>query len=216
MLVSGGTFTATATTLLGLVQQAYDVVTEQILGDSGWIASDRFDISAKVTESTRTFTKHDQRQMLRTLLSERFHLKVRVEQRLMNTYSLRVDRGGPKLKLFTAEMPSVNRPTPPGAVRLMVITTSNLAKGLTKFAGRIVVDDTGLDGDYDCSLVFTPEFGLPKDGRVLGEQSLISPAPDDRISIFTAVREQLGLVLISAKQNVPVVIIEDARRPSID
>jgi len=47
----GGAFTATAATLLALVRQAYDVEDVQITGARGWMASDRFDVSAKLTDA---------------------------------------------------------------------------------------------------------------------------------------------------------------------
>jgi len=213
---AGGTFSATAATLLALIREAYDVVDEQISGARGWMVSDRFDISAKVTETQRSFTREQGRQMLRTLLIQRFQLKVHTEQQMASTYALRVDNSGSKIKPWGGEEPTSVVARPPGTVLLKVLTTAALAKALTGFVGRLVVDETRLDGEYSITLAFTPEFGISKGFQVSGEQPNPPPASLDSISVFTAVRDQLGLTLTNRKGNVETIVIDDARKPSID
>jgi uncharacterized protein (TIGR03435 family) len=60
--------------------------------------------------------------------------------------------------------------------------------------GRVIVDRTGLTGVYDMDLEWTPA--------------------SDELSIFTALREQLGLKLESSRGPVPMLVIDRAEKPS--
>ena len=62
--------------------------------------------------------------------------------------------------------------------------------------GRPVLDRTGLQGLFDVVLEWTP-----------------TPDAADGVSIFTAVREQLGLRLDNGRTTLDVVVIERAERP---
>lgn len=97
-------------------------------------------------------------------------------------------------------------------------TTSFLADVLTQQLGRPVVDDTGLKGRYDLTLRWTPAEnqklllmratgGNPGIGKV----ATVEPSGP---SIYTAVREQLGLKLKAEKAPVDVLVIERINRPS--
>ena len=71
---------------------------------------------------------------------------------------------------------------------------------------RRVVDETGLAGYLDIDLTWDPTFELPPDQRV----------PSDSPSIFTALREQLGLRLEPTKMRVPVLVIDSVALPAED
>jgi uncharacterized protein (TIGR03435 family) len=77
---------------------------------------------------------------------------------------------------------------------------STLAEVLGGPAGRTVLDKTGLSGSFDIELKWrsAPE----------------TVAGDDRVGIFTAVQEQLGLRLVSAEARLDVLVIENIERPS--
>jgi uncharacterized protein (TIGR03435 family) len=94
------------------------------------------------------------------------------------------------------------------------VTMSRLAATLSVFAGRIVVDRTGLDGAYDFDLAWTPERISPE-GPPPGVAPLPPPDPNGP-SLFTAVSEQLGLKLVSARGPVEVLVIDRAERPTAD
>jgi bla regulator protein blaR1 len=92
---------------------------------------------------------------------------------------------------------------------------ARLAAVLSQFAGRLVVDRTAIAGPHDFDLTWTPEQfrGRPP---APGEQTpLVNGAPVDANgpSLFTAVQEQLGLKLESAKAPVEVLVVERAERP---
>ena len=77
---------------------------------------------------------------------------------------------------------------------------------LSAFVNRPVIDGTGLTGNFDLDLSYTPEsqargaIGVPSDGP----------------SIFTALQEQLGLKLDSQRGPVDVFIIDRAEQPAPD
>jgi uncharacterized protein (TIGR03435 family) len=211
----GGAFTATAATLLALVRQAYDVEDVQITGARGWMASDRFDVSAKLTDARPGISEQDTRGMLRALLDERFQLKAHRDPKEMTVYVLSVDVTGPKLKPWTGVMarPDVVG-APRGTITLNTTTIDGLAKALTGFMGRPVVDETGMTGRYAIALAFTPELGLAAGGNVYGVPPSAPPGSLDGISVFSALREQLGLRMDSQKRNVEMVVIDSAQKPS--
>ena len=74
---------------------------------------------------------------------------------------------------------------------------------------RPVLDRTGLTGTYDVDLVFAPAQTGP---GVAG--AALAVAPEDALSIFTAVEEQLGLKLESRREPVDVVVIDSVERPT--
>jgi uncharacterized protein (TIGR03435 family) len=112
----------------------------------------------------------------------------------MSAYALKVDTGGSKLA-----------PAKEGQARMQIgnlhapsMTLDSLCQILEFDAGRPVVDQTGLTGPYAIDLRWAR--GTDADTTLP--------------SLFTAVREQLGLRLESAKLPVKVFVIDDAQRPS--
>ena len=88
---------------------------------------------------------------------------------------------------------------------------------LSQFTGRPVTDKTGLTGFYDFNLKWTPDpgagagpFGPPPPGA---PPPVVDP---DAPNLYTAVQEQLGLKLDSAKGPVDVVVIDRIERPALD
>ena len=98
-----GRFTATNVTLKSLVMQAY-VLKDYQLQCPGWMESERYDIVAKVPDST---PKEQVNAMLQNLLLERFKMTVHREQRDLPAYTLTVAKSGPKMKEF---VPDPNTP----------------------------------------------------------------------------------------------------------
>ena len=60
-----------------------------------WIATDRYDIAAKVPEGT---TKEQARQMLQNLLVDRFHLAFHMQTKAVEGYALTLAPGGSKMQ----------------------------------------------------------------------------------------------------------------------
>ena len=84
---------------------------------------------------------------------------------------------------------------------------------------RIVVDKTGIAGKFDFRLEFTPDDTtaglneLRRGGEPVFPQPTASDPPGGP-SIFTAIQEQLGLKLESAKGSREFVVIERAEKPT--
>jgi bla regulator protein BlaR1 len=227
-----------------LLRNAFDLSSDRILNQPEWVKSSRFDMAAKVAPEDAPKLKDLDFQhrwaMLVPVLQDRFGLKFHHETKEMEVYTLVVAKGGPRLKEATPEEladtappPPPDRPGAPPALRkgqmmmrgspqgmtleTRAATMTTLVRMLSQQIGSTVVDKTGLTGNYDYTLSFSPEQGngmmplakgpAPPDG---GEQSQDPPAP----SIFTAVQEQLGLKLVAQKEKVDVVVIDHIQQPS--
>ena len=79
-------------------------------------------------------------------------------------------------------------------------TMTRLADYLSNQAGRPVIDDTGMKGEYDFRVEWAPD---EKPGS-------------SRPSIFAALQEQLGLKLEAERGPVEVVVIDHVERPTED
>jgi uncharacterized protein (TIGR03435 family) len=90
---------------------------------------------------------------------------------------------------------------------------TNLARSLAAQVGRPVVEQTGLTGNYDYNLEWTP--GMPT-AVPSSDATAAAALPDDGVSLFTALQEQLGLKLESSRGDVEVLVIDHVERPTED
>src|SRR6185312_10232793 len=97
-----GNFTAQNSTLKSMMQFAYDVRAFQILGGPPWIDRDAFDIVAK--PKARVTNGKRNREMVQSLLVERFKLKFHRETKELPIYLLVVAKSGPKLKASSSPL----------------------------------------------------------------------------------------------------------------
>jgi uncharacterized protein (TIGR03435 family) len=89
------------------------------------------------------------------------------------------------------------------------VTMDGLATALRISSGRVVVDKTGLPGSYRIRMEF--------DSRPPRLGPDVAPPADTAAaipSVFTAVREQLGLKLESSKTVRDTLIIDRLERPT--
>jgi len=86
---------------------------------------------------------------------------------------------------------------------------SELAVVLSRIVQRVVIDQTGLTGTFDLDLNWTPDRTPPN-----APAGVSADADRDAPSIFTALKEQLGLKLESAKRPVEVLVIDHVERPT--
>jgi uncharacterized protein (TIGR03435 family) len=93
------------------------------------------------------------------------------------------------------------------------VTIVDLAKALTRlrYIDRIVVDDTGLAGEYQFSLA--PLVDISVGGQLLDAGSQLDAAAVEA-RLFSALREQLGLKLVPTNGPVTVMHIREIERPS--
>jgi uncharacterized protein (TIGR03435 family) len=80
---------------------------------------------------------------------------------------------------------------------------------LYRYTGRLVLDRTGLSGIYTISLNFTLE-----DSRSAVPGTETTSTVDGGLSVFTALKEQLGLELKSSKGPVSVLVVDNIDRPT--
>jgi len=201
--VHGRTVTGTACALRDLIEYAYGVRSEQISGQPSWALSEHYDLDAK-SEGEGTLTTAQSRQMVQTLLADRFQLKVHRETQEVSIYALVVGKSGPK---FQASAPdatggySVRAGEKGIHMEAKRGSMEQLARQLSGAAGRPVVDKTGLTGTY----VYTLDW-FPADR---------TPPPDlDAPDMFAALQEQLGLKLESTKGPIEKLVIDHVEKPS--
>ena len=178
----GGRLVGSGVTLKMLIYQAYDVQPFQVAGGPDWANTERWDIEAKA-EGVDQLTPDQLRPMLRALIEERFQLKVRKETKEMPVYALTVAKNGPKLAPSSANSavtqdrgfgPDPSRQTQqkgaqvqratrgamrmsPGQLDARDAKVEMLLRVLGQATGRPVIDKTGLTGEYDFKLTWTPD-----------------------------------------------------------
>jgi len=220
-----------------LVRLAYQLQDNQLVGGPKWLFEDRFDVVGTGTAADRDGPMSDK---LKSLLADRFKLVVHMETREQPIYALVLARRdgklGEKITPSTVDCtPPANGRDParfappapgvrprcgfmigPGRINVGGQTMASFAQTLSRFAGGIVVDKTGLTGAYDVELTYAPDPGISPTGRDLPPQPGAAPpvANSDAPSIFTAVQEQLGLRLDSTKGPVDVLVIDSAEKPT--
>ncbi len=206
----GEHYMARNVTLLDVVKFAYQLSPQQVVGMPGWATQDRYEIAAVMQPEGKPST--DQvRTMLKKLMVERFKLAVHTEQRMMPTFVLTVDKGGPKMKAGDGiHSGDVVHETATG-IELNVRGTT--AAGYCGYLQQVVlnrpvVDQTGLSGKYDFDVTFMPDetmFGgrmrQPTEGTVTAA------------SLYTALAE-IGLKLTPEKTATDVVVIDQAEKPT--
>jgi len=204
--ISGPKVTIVAYGLEGLIMDAYQLTeSSQISGGPPWMSADsvRFDIAA-IAPGEGVSSNESVRLMLRTLLADRFQLKVHRVTQERPVYALVVAKNGPKLK---TSAPGEESSVTAGGAKTAQITMANvtaerLAIQLSSGLDRPVVDKTGLKGHYDVKLNWIPEFAGPP------------PPGSDGVNIFTAVQEQLGLKLEPQKASIEILVIDHVEKPS--
>ena len=123
--------------------------------------------------------------------------------------------GGPGRGVAPAlgERPTCGMMIGPGQVTAGGMPIRQLAQMLSQLTQRIVEDRTGLAGNFDIDLTFTPER-MPQGAPPPGVQ--LPPIDPNGPSVFTAVQEQLGLKLESERGPVEVLVIDHVERPTPD
>ena len=202
ILLDGG-IVARNTNIEVMIANAFELRSFQILGAPDWVKFERYDVEARtdggerVNPGQRRMILH--RAMVRSLLAERFQLKAHEEERETAVYELVVRKGGPKMKESADdERPASRWGRGQYAAKHELMIA--LAANLSNWAGRPVIDKTGLSGNYDF------ELSWEMDGA--------DPTASQGPSLSTAVQEQLGLKLEPAKRPMKVLVVDRIERPS--
>jgi uncharacterized protein (TIGR03435 family) len=233
--VEGQRFVSIGWPMRTVVAMAYGARPFQIAGAPEWTETDFFDINATAPENTPANAILP---MVRALLADRFRLQAHIEKREMPVYALVVERAdgrlGPGMRHTTVDCVQLRadaRTTPgrPGefpfcASRLTArqlngalmlemaeggIAMPSFVANISGYLDRLVIDRTGLTGDFDVRLEFAPPGGLaaasPDPGNAPLDTAPVLPA---------ALQAQLGLRLQSDRALVDVLVIDSIDQPT--
>lgn len=228
-LAPSGRVTTSATPLTSLVRIAYIGLSAksgsaEVSGGPKWAETDQWDIAAKVDDAVVAgwvnASDRDRmetiRPMLRSLLEERFALKLHTETKVVNAYALVQTKSGAKLK--EASPPPANEDSAqaearergrlpdkpePGSFQMGGSTWEGTAIPIEMLASEIqanakldapLIDETGLNGYY--SFTFT------------------SSQDADAPPLLDQIEQQLGLKVIQKKESITTYVIDSAEKPT--
>jgi len=185
-------------TPFSLLVRAFGVSGFQIVGAPDWSRTERYDVVATVPEGL-ALNDRDRQASFERMLVERWQLRYHRDTRNLRVYSL-VNDGS---KLVPHSGPGeygmkVERAGPRVTLRSTRGNMGRLVEILGGFVGSVVSNDSGLSGEYDFTLDWVQD----------------AAASDSGPTLFTALREQLGLRLVSAEKPTPVIVIDNFERPS--
>lgn len=198
---SHGTLAMHDVTVSTCVQWAYGTSQGLISGPSS-LRDVHYDITAKTDPAA---TQQQMRVMLQELLRERFKLTFHLEKRELRVYTLVVAKGGSKMHPSApgGEMFRENSAT--GMVARS-ITMRELADYLSDPLDAPLADATDLPGRYDFKIDFTPYVDMKQD----------DVRPDPVAVVNAALKGELGLELVRAKQQMDVTIVDHVEPPSLN
>jgi bla regulator protein blaR1 len=211
---TGGGLNAVNISLKSLIAFAYDIPQDRIVGGPRWLDGDRYDILAKPDEESGQPVDRSMRAIrLRTqaLLADRFQLALHKDTREMPIFKLVADKGGPK-HLAAPAGESADLVSNGHHVTCTSVSMEFFAKNfLTGEVHAPVVDQTGIQGVFDFSMDWAPDMVAPR--RTADGQPAVAPDPTGP-SLFSALREQLGLKLEPGKGPVEVLVVDRAEKAS--
>ncbi len=211
----GNAFTTLNLPVSELIKFAYAMHGKQVTGGPSWIESEKYDILAK-PDAPGMPNATQLRSMVQKLLKERFGLEFHREKKELSAYVLTVDKAG--VKMTKSNSNGVNLPgfggRGPGAVGVRNATMTEFADFLqARVVERPVVDQTGLTDRYDFTLEWKPDT-LPPAGGDGAAPPALPQNIEDRVDLLTAMRQQLGLKMESAKTPVEVLVIDKITKPT--
>ena len=200
----GGRFTARTTTVKFLLEWAYDILPAQHSSGPGWMSTDRYDIIAKAPGNA---TDEEMKSMARTLLADRFQLRFHREPREMSVIVLSVGKTAPKLfppkagethGIDVKPLAGTDEKTTSYRVVASRFSLAQLLQVFGRQLDRVIVDETGLHGDFDFTMDLTPD------------ESHANPL--DPSLMLDALRKQLGFNVTSRKDQVDFFAIDSVEK----
>jgi len=208
-----GRYTRPYITLKALLQLAYHLPTERITGPA-WMESERYSVAAVMPPET----SNDQLElMLQNLLTERFQLKLHIDNRESAVYALVLGKDGPKLTKSEepppeeADMMKYNTRDHNGAKSMEFTNASmeGLARTLSRSADRPVIDMTGLAGRYDFKLEWSEDPSDAAPRSVMSAQGMM--VSTDPIGMLRSLNS-IGLKAETRKAPLPFLIVDHAEK----
>lgn len=203
---------ATNVPLASLLEVAFDIRRDQVIGLPHWAQVDHYDIVAKVVDmdaqQLRGLSGDQRRVMLQHLLEQRFRLQTHVETRILSLLELSVAKEG--IKFTEWQKPPDEQDQKKGSLNVnneemtaIGVPMESLVRFLSSTTHMPVVDKTGLKGAYNLHLKWQRE----EEGQSSGLHDQALP------TIYAALPEQLGLKLESGKGPVQVLVVDHIEQP---
>ena len=189
---------------------AYGLRDSQIIGPS-WMSSQRYDIMGATSVHS---SLGEMRQMMQSLLTDRFRLQIRREAKPITIYEMTVRPKTSQLPSAADETVAPTMIPTGGALVFRNYSMADLAERLAARPFRLdrpVLDRTGISGRFDFSLKLADNDSNLKHTLEGMEQASGGPAP----SMFTVLREQLGLNFRPVKAPFESLLIDRAERVPI-
>ena len=193
----------TVMSLAYAIEWAYEVQDYQVSGGPAWLRRDYYEIEMKTAGPA---TKKEMREVLQTVLAERFKLKLHREAKEMPVYAMTIEKSGNRLaasKGPCGEDGCIN--VAPGILVARNASINSIAETLSNMVDRPVINETDLGGRYDFRLKFDPTFQRRFDGQTTGNNASDDP------SIFAAFQD-LGLKLEPRRTAVEIVVVDEAEK----
>jgi uncharacterized protein (TIGR03435 family) len=235
-ILPGGKVDLKGATLKILIQQAWNLTDDTLVGAPKWLDADRYDIIAKAPVYEGQIDFDEVMVMIRAFLADRFKLAVHMEERPISAYMLtavkpKMKKADPVSRTRFQEGPALDGKDPrnsnPVLSRLLTcqnVTMAQFAEQLQDLANGYVhapvLDATNLEGGWDFTLSFSP-IGVFMNGRGGPSAPPASPDapasdPNGAVTLPDAVQKQLGLKLELQKRPIPVLVIDRIEQKPTD
>lgn len=219
----GGRFLGENVSLEFVIQQVYQLRDFQVVAAPSMkaIIKDGYGARYQIEGKGREDSAPDQvRGMVKTLLADRFQLRVHEETRDLPVYALVFASGGVKGARAPDAKGGGLESVAPGWIRGFGTGSAALARALSDYVDRPVIDQTNLADVLDFDLTWAIENatadtppGCHPGVLEMAKRPRYEKAKLSCPSIFTAVREQLGLVLDARRAPIPVLVIDSVEYP---
>ncbi len=221
--------------------EKYPLKPSQILGGPDWMKTDVFSIDAELPKSLSDQVKRPLhgvgsallyapevpgtdaiKQVFRSLLKNRFKLGMKHGTKVLPVFDLALAKNGPKIAEDKTDGRSCRiTDIGPGKGRWLDVkcdfrTFVGVLSASPELRSRVLVDKTGLHGSYSFRLHWTPKMPPGMAMPAMGGQRNQSAAPPEPSgpSLFTALREQLGLKVQPTTAPVDTVVIQHIENPA--
>jgi uncharacterized protein (TIGR03435 family) len=200
----GGRLDAKATTVKFLFEWAYGILPAQHSSGPVWFSTDRYDFVAKAAGNA---TDAEIKLMTRTMLADRFHLKMHHEEKELPVLIVTVGKSAPKLyppkdgevrSLHVAPQSGADQKNPSFHISATRYSLTQLLDVFARQLTLVILNRTGLDGDFDFAFDLTPDES--------------NPNPLEATHVISAMQSELGLTLKSQKAPVDFYVIDSAEK----
>ncbi len=211
--LSGDRYEVHRATMVDLIHTAYGVDSDKVYGGPSWLDYDKFEVIAKAPPGTRPEVL---RQMLQSLLADRFKLAVKPDTQALPAYILTVKD---RTKLKSSDSPgsegcqsvplTAAGPPPQASIRCRGVTMDEFVSGLRRLANQFfdnlpLVNSTALEGAWDIDLKYTQRgFRIDQSGTTTVMNAT---------SIFDSLDKQVGLKLELGKAPQQVLTVESVNQ----